>query len=119
MISGLDIHYGPDGDHPMIGRRIPDLEVTTSNGPTRIFKLLHHADPLFLDLDLTAALPAGPWCDRIKRIDATYNGIWELPVLGEVAAPSAVLIRPDGYVAWAGNDSVNGLDTALDTWFGA
>ncbi len=119
MISGLDIHYGNDASHPTIGRRIPDLELTTPNGSTRLFEHLHHADPLLLNLDPTSALHAGPWGDRIQQIDATYTGTWELPVLGQVEPPSTVLIRPDGYVAWASNDTHNGLHIALDTWFGA
>lgn len=119
MISGLDIHYGTDDGHPMIGRRVPDLELTTFNGSTRIYEHLHHANPLLLDLDPTAKLDSTPWRDQIRHIDASYTGTWELPVLGEVQPPSAVLIRPDGYVAWAGTRTDTGLDTALTTWFGA
>jgi len=60
-----------------------------------------------------------PWADRVRLIEAGYAGTWELPVLGEVAAPTAVLIRPDGYVAWVGEDGTRaGLTEALTTWFG-
>jgi hypothetical protein len=51
-------------------------------------------------------------------IDAEYVGAWELPVLGAVAAPAAVLIRPDGHVAWVGDLTDAGLLDALTTWFG-
>ncbi len=119
MISGLDIHYGTDVGHPLIGRRIPDLELTTSDGSTRIYEHLHHAEPLLLDLDPTAELDTTPWPDRIRHIHASYTGTWELPVIGEVQPPAAVLIRPDGHVAWAGHHTDTGLHTALTTWFGA
>jgi 2-polyprenyl-6-methoxyphenol hydroxylase-like FAD-dependent oxidoreductase len=118
MISGLDVHYGPEGDHPMIGRRVPDLELTTSAGPTRIYQALHRAKPLFVDLGLAPGLDAALRRDGIQHIDATYAGTWELPVLGEVEPPSALVIRPDGYVAWAGTGTDSGLQTALTTWFG-
>ena len=55
----------------------------------------------------------------MKRVDATYDGVWELPVLGEVAAPPAVLVRPDGHVAWVGAPDDPTLPDALTTWFGA
>jgi 3-(3-hydroxy-phenyl)propionate hydroxylase len=63
-------------------------------------------------------LDIAPWADRVQRLDATYAGTWELPVLGEVPAPSAVLIRPDGHVAWVGDGTDAGLRDALTTWFG-
>ena len=60
-----------------------------------------------------------PWADRVRLIDAEYVGTWGLPVLGAVAAPTAVLIRPDGHVAWVGDDQTHaGLADALTTWFG-
>jgi hypothetical protein len=52
-------------------------------------------------------------------IDAEYAGDWEIPALGRVAAPAAVLIRPDGYVAWIGDGTETGLQDALTTWFGS
>ena len=119
VISGLDVHYGPNDDHPMVGRRVPDLELTTSNAPTRIYELLHHADPLLVDLDPASELGTTRWRDRVQRIVATFTGRWELPVLGEVEPPSALLIRPDGYVAWAGTGTDTGLLHAMTTWFGA
>ncbi len=118
MISGLDVHYGPGDGHPTVGRRVPDLDLATSGGPTRLYEHLHRASPLLLNLDPTMPIDASRWRDRIGRIDATHTGRWELPVIGEIEAPMALLIRPDGYVAWAGTGSDTGLDLALTTWFG-
>ncbi|MEP4651861.1 MAG: FAD-dependent monooxygenase, partial [Ilumatobacter sp.] len=123
MISGLDIHYATgrtaDDDHPMIGRRVPDLDLVTSDGPSRIYEHLHRAEPLLLDLDPGSDLDTSRWRERVRHIDATCTGTWELPVLGEVPAPSALLIRPDGHVAWAGSRTDTGLHVALRTWFDA
>lgn len=123
MISGLDIHYAPDigGDngHPMIGRRVPDVELTTSTGTTRIYEQLHDARPLLLDFHPTSELDTTPWREQIRQINARYTGTWELPVLGEVDPPSALLVRPDGYVAWVGTGTDTGLHVALTTWIGA
>lgn len=119
MMSGLDIRYDLGQGHPLLGRRMPDLDLVTAGGPRRAFSLLHQAQPVFLDLGGPGAIDIAPWSDRVQRVDATYAGTWELPVLGEVAAPAAVLIRPDGYVAWVGDGSPQGLTEALTTWFGA
>src|SRR5215203_1873725 len=118
LISGLDVHYNLGEGHPLLGRRMPDLDLNTAAGPLRVFELLHHARPLLLDLGQPGDLDIAPWADRIQRIDATYDGEWELPVLGVVSAPTAVLIRPDGYVAWVGDGSDLGLPAALAAWFG-
>jgi 3-(3-hydroxy-phenyl)propionate hydroxylase len=119
VMSGLDIHYDLGDGHPLVGRRMPDLDLVTANGPLRVFTLLHHARPVLLNLTEPGALDITPWADRVQLTDATYAGRWELPVLGEVTAPAAVLIRPDGYVAWAGDGQGLGLADALTTWFGA
>jgi 3-(3-hydroxy-phenyl)propionate hydroxylase len=118
LISGLDIHYDLGEGHPLIGRRMPDLDVVTADGTRRVFELLHEAKPLLLDLGEPATLDIAPWADRVKRIDAGYEGDWELPVLGTVDAPTAVLVRPDGYVAWVADGTDAGLADALATWFG-
>jgi 2-polyprenyl-6-methoxyphenol hydroxylase-like FAD-dependent oxidoreductase len=118
MMSGLDIHYDLGTGHPLLGRRMPDLDLLTANGQRRVFTLLHDARPVLLDLDEPNTLDIAPWADRVQRIDARYAGVWELPVLGAVAAPTAVLIRPDGYVAWVGDGTQQGLADALTTWFG-
>ncbi len=118
MLSGLDIHYDLGDGHPLLGRRMPDLDVQTADGPTRVFALLHDARPVLLNLGEPGGFDTAPWSDRVRLVDAAYDGAWELPVIGEVAAPSAVLIRPDGYVAWVGAVTGPELPRALETWFG-
>jgi 3-(3-hydroxy-phenyl)propionate hydroxylase len=118
MMSGLDIHYDLGEGHPLLGRRVPDLDLVTADGPLRVFSLLHDARAVLLNLGEPWGLDVSPWAHRVRAIDATYAGEWELPVLGRVAAPAAVLIRPDGYVAWVGDGSDAGLRDALTTWFG-
>ncbi len=116
LLSGLDVHYELGGGHPLLGRRMPDLEVVTTEGPRRVFSLLHEARPVLLDLG--PPLDIAPWADRVRRVEARYTGAWELPVLGAVAAPAAVVIRPDGHVAWVGQGTDHGLHAALTMWFG-
>ena len=118
MMSGLDIHYDLGEGHPLLGRRMPDLDLVTAKGPLRVFTLLHDARPVLLNLDEPGSFDITPWADRVQLIDAKYVGEWELPVLGAVNAPGAVLIRPDGYVAWVGIETQVGLVDALTTWFG-
>ena len=117
-MSGLGIHYDLGEGHPLLGRRMPDLDLVTAGGPVRVFTLLHDARPVLLNLGEPGGFDIHPWSDRVPRIDATYTGTWELPALGAVTAPTAVLIRPDGYVAWVGEGTRLGLDEALTTWFG-
>jgi hypothetical protein len=97
---------------------MPDLDLVTANGPLRVFTLLHHARPVLLNLGQPAGFDIAPWASRVRLIDAEYVGGWELPVFGPVTAPTAVLIRPDGYVAWVGEQTEAGLADALTTWFG-
>jgi 3-(3-hydroxy-phenyl)propionate hydroxylase len=118
MICGLDIHYDLGEGHPLLGRRMPDLDLATADGPLRVFTLLHQARPVLLNLGEPGGIDITPWADRVQLIDATYTGAWELPVLGTVTAPTAVLIRPDGHVAWVGDTTQQGLPDALTTWFG-
>jgi len=118
MMSGLDIHYDLGEGHPQLGRRIPDLDLVTADGALRVFTLLHEARPVLLNLGERGGFDITAWTERVQLIDAEYGGAWELPVLGAVTAPSAVLIRPDGYVAWVGNQSQLGLADALTNWFG-
>jgi 2-polyprenyl-6-methoxyphenol hydroxylase-like FAD-dependent oxidoreductase len=119
MMSGLDVHYDLGEGHPLLGRRMPDLDLLTSGGPLRVFTLLHDARPVLLNLGEPGAFDITAWADRVQLIDAEYVGTWELPALGAVTAPTAVLIRPDGYVAWVGELTHAGLPDALNTWFGA
>jgi 3-(3-hydroxy-phenyl)propionate hydroxylase len=118
LISGLDIHYDLGEGHPLLGRRMPDLDLTTAGGPLRVFELLHDARPLLLNLGQPGDPDITPWADRVQLIDASYQGEWELPLLGVVSAPTAVLVRPDGYVAWVGDGIELGLPDALARWFG-
>jgi 2-polyprenyl-6-methoxyphenol hydroxylase-like FAD-dependent oxidoreductase len=118
MISGLDVAYDLGEGHPLLGRRMPDLDLDTADGTRRVFTLLHDARPVLLNLGEPGGFDITPW-SRVQLVDAVYSGVWELPVLGEVTAPTAVLIRPDGHVAWVGGLSDPGLPDALTTWFGA
>jgi 2-polyprenyl-6-methoxyphenol hydroxylase-like FAD-dependent oxidoreductase len=118
MMSGLDIHYDLGDAHPLLGRRMPDLDLVTANGPLRVFTLLHGARPVLLNLGEPGGFDIDPWADRVQLIDGKYAGVWQLPVLGAVPAPTAVLIRPDGYVAWVGDGTQRGLTEALTVWFG-
>jgi 3-(3-hydroxy-phenyl)propionate hydroxylase len=118
MLSGLEIHYDLGEGHPLLGRRMPDLDLVTADGPLRVFTLLHDARPVLLNLGQPGGFDITPWADRVQMIDAEYAGPWELPVLGAVTAPDAVLIRPDGYVGWVGHLTHPRLPEALTTWFG-
>jgi 2-polyprenyl-6-methoxyphenol hydroxylase-like FAD-dependent oxidoreductase len=118
MLSGLDIHYDLGEGHPLLGRRVPDLDLVTADGPLRVFTLLHAARPVLLNLGEPGGFDITPWADRVELVDAEYGGTWELPVLGAVAAPAAVLIRPDGHVAWVGEPADPRLPDALTSWFG-
>ena len=117
-MSGLGVHYDLGEGHPLLGRRMPDLDLVTANGPLRVFTLLHDARPVLLNLGEPGGFDITPWADRVQLIDAKYAGTWELPAIGAVTAPTAVLIRPDGYVAWVGDLTQPGLADALTTWFG-
>ncbi|MDI1476279.1 FAD-dependent monooxygenase [Polyangium sp. y55x31] len=117
-MSGLDVHYDLGKGHPLLGRRMPDLDLVTANGPLRVFTLLHHARPVLLNLGEPGGFDITPWAERVQLIDAQYVGTWELPAIGAVTAPTAVLVRPDGYVAWVGDLTQVGLADALTTWFG-
>jgi 2-polyprenyl-6-methoxyphenol hydroxylase-like FAD-dependent oxidoreductase len=119
MMSGLDIHYDLGEGHPLLGRRMPDLDLVTPAGTVRAFTLLHDAHPVLLNLGKPWGFDISPWAHRVLAIDAKYAGDWELPAMGQVAAPAAVLIRPDGYIAWVGDGADTGLREALTTWFGS
>jgi len=117
-MSDLDIRYDLGEGHPLLGRRVPDLDLVTANGPLRVFTLLHDARPVLLNLGEPGGFDITPWADRVQSVDAKYVGTWELPAIGAVNAPTAVLIRPDRYVAWVGDRTQLGLADALTTWFG-
>jgi 3-(3-hydroxy-phenyl)propionate hydroxylase len=118
MMFALDTHYDLGDGHPLLGRRMPDLDVVTADGPLRVFALLHAARPVLLNLGAPGRFDIAPWRDRVRVVDAGYDGSWELPVIGAVTPPGAVLIRPDGHVAWVEDTGQAGLNDALSTWFG-
>ena len=118
LVSGLDIRYDHGEGHPLLGRRMPDLDLNTARGPLRMFRLLRRARPVLLNLGDPTSLDITPWDGQVQLVEATYDGRWELPVLGTVENPTAVLVRPDGYVAWVGHGTDEGLPDALATWFG-
>jgi len=119
MISGLDIRYDLGEGHPLIGRRMPDLDLLSAEGPTRLFSLLHEAGPVLLNLGEPGAFGVSPWADRVRLVNAKGDGVLNLPLVGPVPAPPAILIRPDGHVAWAGDLSDPQLPEALTRWFGS
>ncbi|MBR0722525.1 FAD-dependent monooxygenase [Bradyrhizobium manausense] len=119
MMSGLDIHYDLGEGHELLGRRMPDLALTVEGRPMQLFTLLHDARGVLLDFGGGDVPDITPWADRVTRIDAAYDGAWELPAIGAIAAPTAALVRPDGHVAWVGHDSRGELVEALTRWFGA
>jgi 3-(3-hydroxy-phenyl)propionate hydroxylase len=118
MMSGFDVRYSSGEGHPLLGRRVPDLDLMTKAGPTRIFELLHSAQPLFLNFDPSSRFDLSGWADRVRAVDAQYSGTWELPAIGKVAPPAAVLVRPDGHVCWVKDPRAEELTAALGSWFG-
>jgi 3-(3-hydroxy-phenyl)propionate hydroxylase len=117
-MSGLGIRYELGGDHPLVGRWMPDLDLDTANGTVRVYSLLHSARPVLLNLGERSSVEITSWADRVQLIEAEYTGTWDLPAIGSVTAPATVLVRPDGYVAWVGERAQSGLADALITWFG-
>lgn len=118
LIAGLDVRYDLGEGHPLLGRRVPDLDLLTAAGPTRVHALLHDARPVLLNLGEPGGLDGLERPERVQLLDARCDGAWELPALGPVEAPSAVLVRPDGHVAWVGDGDEAGLSHAMATWFG-
>ncbi len=118
LLSGLDVRHDLGAGHPLLGRRMPDLDLATVDGPRRVFELLHDARPVLVNLGASDSIDISAWSERVMRVDASYDGAWELPVVGPITAPAAVLIRPDGHVAWVGDGSQDGLVEALTAWFG-
>ena len=116
MLCGLDVRYDLGEGHPLLGRRMPDLDLATADGPVRVFTLLNGARPLLLDFGRPGAPDIGRWGDRVRCVDVEYDGPWELPVIGAVEAPDAVLVRPDGYVCWVGDGGWEGLGSAMTRW---
>jgi 3-(3-hydroxy-phenyl)propionate hydroxylase len=122
-MTALDIHYelgeacSPER-HPLLGRRMPDLDIVGDDGPGRVYTLLHEARPVLLNFGARDSRDASGWLDRIRVVDATYRGAWKLPAIGTIPAPDAVLIRPDGYVAWVDDGTARSLAASLAQWFG-
>lgn len=118
MMSGLDIRYDLGAGHPLLGRRMPDLDLVTAAGTLRVFTLLHDGRPVLLNFSEPGGFDIAPWADRVPLVDARYDSVWDIPVVGAVSPPKAVLIRPDGYVAWVGEGTHAGLSQALTAWIG-
>ncbi len=118
LISGLAVRYDLGDGHPLLGRRMPDLDLTSAGGVVRVYSLLHEARPVLVNFGPPGSITVGPWANRVQLVDASYDGRWELPVIGAVEPPEAVLVRPDGHVAWVGDGTASGLEDALATWFG-
>ncbi|MFZ3560681.1 FAD-dependent monooxygenase [Streptomyces sp. BH055] len=117
MVTGLDITYGDtEGGHPLLGRRLPDFGLTDeTSGAGTAYALLHGGRGFVLDLDGddTVSAAAEPWADRIDVVR---------PKSRPEDAPEgvgALLVRPDGYIAWAGGPGAgpDGLTEALGRWF--
>nr|AXL05892.1 hypothetical protein [uncultured bacterium] len=129
MITALDVRY-PLGDaHPLLGYRFPDLDLTVQDDDVRVFSLLHKARPVLLNLsgdavifrEITAAAKA--WGDRLDFVDARCaDQIRAAGTTGQIPAPAAVLLRPDGHTAWVASageaPDVAALEAALTTWVG-
>jgi 3-(3-hydroxy-phenyl)propionate hydroxylase len=116
FITLVDIKFELGDGHPLLGRRMPDLDVVTTSGPRRVYSFLHRARPVLINFDAPYAIDITPWSGRVQYVHATYTDAWELPVLGRVTAPTAVLVRPDGYDAWVGEETPNRLTDALSKW---
>ena len=120
MLFALDVHYDLGDGHPLLGRRMPDLDLEVDGEPTRVFELLHDARAVLLRLDAGAApLQAAASADRVRVVAASADRTCELPLIGVVDVPPAVLIRPDGHVAWTGDVTDPELPAAITRWFGA
>ncbi|MGA8115974.1 MAG: FAD-dependent monooxygenase [Actinocatenispora sp.] len=123
MVTALDIRYPLGDGHPLLGRRLPDLDLEAP-GATRAYQLLHTGRPVLLDLVDTPWLKdcVDGWADRVDLVRADCPAArWALPVVGEVDAVPALLVRPDGHVAWVATDGArddDGLRAALTTWCG-
>jgi hypothetical protein len=118
LASGLGIRYDLGDGHPLLGRRVPDLDIVTPDGPTTIYALMHEAHPVLLNLGEPGTFDPAEWSTRIDLVDATCDAPWELPAIGTVDSPTALLIRPDGHVAWVGERADASLTEAMATWFG-
>jgi 3-(3-hydroxy-phenyl)propionate hydroxylase len=120
MLFALDVHYDLGEGHPLLGRRMPDLDLEIDGETTRVFELLHDARPVLLCLGTGAApFDTTPWADRVAVVEAAAASTCELPLIGTVDVPPGVLIRPDGHVAWIGDLSDPQLPDVLTRWFGA
>lgn len=117
-MSGLDIRYDFGDGHPLLGCRMPDVDLATAAGMVRAHALLHAARPVLLDLGGAGSIDPGPWAGRVCLVEARCDGPWELPADGVVPASAALPVRPDGHVAWVGEGGDAGLREALATWFG-
>ncbi|QNE21424.1 hypothetical protein F1D05_30245 [Kribbella qitaiheensis] len=118
MISALDLKYPIGDEHPLLGRRVPDLDLKTIDGTVRLYELLHPGRPILLDFGAGLGSGLEGWTDRVDHIEAIRpTDRWAIPAVGDIQASMALLIRPDGHVAWL-PEATTELHTALTTWFG-
>jgi len=115
---GLGVRYDFGEGHPLLGARMPDLDLAVSGQTLRVFELLREARPVVINFGAPGRVHGAALGGRVRVIDATYDGKWELPAVGPVDAPTAVLIRPDGYVAAVGDSSPERFNHLLTTWLG-
>ncbi|MGW0121044.1 FAD-dependent monooxygenase [Streptomyces sp. NPDC003327] len=116
LVTGFDITYDAGaGEHPLLGRRLADFAFTGEDGETTAYRALHTGRPVVFDLagDSAVAEAAAGWADRVDVVTAKARPE------GPLAEVDAVLVRPDGYTAWIATDGAEGLQDALNRWFGA
>jgi 3-(3-hydroxy-phenyl)propionate hydroxylase len=118
LITGLDVHYDLGTGHPLLGRRMPDLDLIVGGSHVPVYSFLRDVQPVLINFAAARSIDAGYWAERVHLVDAEYRGDWVLPVLGQVSAPTGVLIRPDGHVGWVGEGTTSGLLDALGLWCG-